>query len=270
MPQNHGPVGPLALVFYRIMGAVILFWLVGFFFREKIEKKDIKKLMLLGALGVAINQGFFIYGLSLTEPINSAIIMISSPITVLLISVIFFQGKMGLGKISGIILGSTGALILLMFNRNFNLGSSTALGDTYTLINSVSWACFMVISKPIIEKYNVVTVMKWIFLFGFLYFLPFGLKDVCKTDYQSFSQSHWVALSFVIIGTTFFAYLLNTYALKKLNSTTVASYIFIQPFLAGFIAISLGKDELYLKKIFAGALIIIGVWLISRKEKIIN
>jgi drug/metabolite transporter (DMT)-like permease len=177
---------------------------------------------------------------------------------------------MTIGKVSGIILGTTGALVLLVFNRNFNFGSATLLGDIYTLINSISWACFMVFSKPLMEKYNVITVMKWVFLFGLIYFLPFGFNGAFNTEFQHFSRSHWVALSFVVIGTTFFAYLLNAFALKKLSSTTVASYIFIQPFLAGFIAIYLGKDELYMKKIFAGGFIILGVWLISRKEKKLN
>jgi drug/metabolite transporter (DMT)-like permease len=264
MPQNNGPIEPLALVFLRITGAGILFWLIGLFIPEKIDKKDFIKLLLLAALGVAINQGFFIYGLSKTEPINSAIIMISSPISVLLLSVYFFKEQINVKKIAGIGIGVTGALTLLLFNRSFEIGSNTLTGDFFTLINSISWACFMIMAKPMLEKYNTITVMKWLFAIGFIYFFPFGIKDVTEIKYTALSAGVWWSLGFVVVGTTFFAYLLNTFALKKLSSSVVASYIYIQPFLASIIATIWGKDELYAKKIVAGILIICGVWLVSK------
>jgi drug/metabolite transporter (DMT)-like permease len=268
MPQSNGPVGPLALVWMRIAGACLLFWLAGFFVKEKVAKEDVKKLLLMAAFGVAINQGFFIYGLSLTEPINSAIIMISSPISVLIFTLIFFRERLTFYKISGISLGICGALILLLFNKGFAFGSQTMLGDLMTFVNSLSWAVFLVIAKPIMQKYHVVTVMKWIFLIGFIYFLPVGTYDFIHVKWEFFNSKLWFALGFVVIATTFFAYLLNTYALKELSSTVVATYIYIQPFLASVIAVLWGKDELYAKKIVAGLLIVAGVWLVSRKKKI--
>jgi drug/metabolite transporter (DMT)-like permease len=267
MPQSNGPVGPLALVWMRIAGAFLLFWIVGFFVKEKVLAEDRKRLFLMAAFGVVINQGFFIYGLSLTEPINSAIIMISSPISVLIFTLIAFKERISLYKIGGIILGVCGALILLLFNKGFSFGSQTMLGDLFTLVNSISWAIFLVIARPMMQKYHVITVMKWIFLIGFTYFLPVGTYDFIQVKWELFNSKLWLALLFVVVATTFFAYLLNTYALKELPSTVVATYIYIQPFLASLIAVMWGKDELYAKKIVAGLLIVAGVWLVSRKNK---
>ena len=267
MPQNHGPVGPLALVWMRIAGACVLFWLSGIFVKEEIAAEDRKRFFLLAAFGVAINQGFFIYGLSITEPINSAIIMISSPISVLIFTMILFRERITISKAAGISLGVFGALILLLFNKGFSFGSKTVMGDVFTLINSLSWAVFLVIAKPILQKYHVITVMKWIFLIGFTYFLPIGTYDFIQTKWESFNTGIWLALLFVIVATTFFAYLFNTYALKHLSSTVVATYIYVQPFLASIVAVLWGKDEIYAKKIVAGMMVIAGVWLVSRNKK---
>ncbi len=268
MPQNNGPLGPLALVWLRIAGAGILFWILGFISPEKVEKADLKKFLVLAAFGVAINQGFFIYGLSLTEPINSAIIMISNPIAVILFTLIFYKERVTIFKVGGLLLGISGALMLLLFDQGFKFGSNTWVGDLFTVINSLSWAVFIVMAKPYMEKYKTVTVMKWIFLIGFLYFTPFGAWDIGNTNWNSFTTELWFDLAFVIVATTFFAYLLNTYALKALSSTVVATYIYIQPFLASTIAVILEKDVLYPKKIVAGVLIILGVWLVSWRKTV--
>lgn len=259
---------PLALVLLRIGGACILFWGVSLFFpKEKLHKGDLKKMILLAVFGVAVNQAFFIYGLSLTKPINSAIIMISNPIAVMLFAIFILKERLTWFKISGLAMGVSGALILLLFKGTFQLGSDTITGDLMTLVNSLSWAVFVVMAKPYMEKYQTVTVMKWIFLFGLIYIFPFGINDLIHTEWQTFNSEVIFAICFVVVATTFLAYLLNTYALKFLSSSVVSMYIYFQPFLATIIAVLLGKDELTVIKTVSAGFIIGGVYLASRKSK---
>ena len=155
-------IKPLGLVMLRISGALILFWMLSFFSKsEKVEKRDLKKMMLLALFGVAINQAFFIYGLSLTTPINSAIIMVSNPIAVILFTIFMFKEKITALKLTGLAFGVIGALTLLLFKAHgsFAIGSDTITGDLMTLINSLSWAVFVVMAKPYMQKYQTVTVM---------------------------------------------------------------------------------------------------------------
>ncbi len=263
-------IKPLGLVFMRIAGATILFWLLSFFTKpEKVETKDFKKLLLLAIFGVAVNQAFFIYGLSLTKPINSAIIMVSNPIAVMLFAIIVFKERLTVFKLSGLFLGVIGSLVLLLFKANgsFSIGSETITGDLMTLINSLSWAIFVVMVKPYMQKYQTVTVMKWIFLFGFIYIFPFGIQDLFSVSWSELPSSVISAMAFVVVATTFLAYLLNTYALKALSSEVVSMYIYLQPFLAALVAIYLGKDQLTTLKLIAGILIISGVYLAGKKPK---
>lgn len=264
MPNTIKPFG---LVLLRITGAAILFWTLSFFTKsEKVENSDFKKLMLLAVFGVAINQLFFIYGLSITKPINSAIIMVSNPIAVILFTLIAFKERLTIYKISGLLLGIIGALTLLLFKGSFSLGSDTIVGDLMTLVNSLSWAIFIVMAKPYMQKYETVTVMKWIFLFGFIYVFPFGIADLYSVEWIQLSTHSIFAMVFVVVATTFLAYLLNTFALKTLSSSVVSMYIYFQPFLATLIAVALGKDNLTPIKILSAVFIILGVFLVSKKN----
>ena len=265
MPKH---IQPLGLVFLRISGACLLFWTLSLFSKqEKLQKGDLKKMALLAVFGVAVNQAFFIYGLSITQPINSAIIMISNPIAVIVFTMIVFKERLTVYKVGGLGLGIAGALTLLLFKGNFVLGSDTIMGDMMTLVNSMSWAVFVVMAKPYMQKYQTVTVMKWIFLFGLIYIAPFGISDIIHTNWAGFDNSIWFAIVFVVVATTFLAYLLNTYALKALSPSVVSMYIYFQPFLATLFAVALGKDTLTPIKILSAIFIIAGVYLVSKKTK---
>jgi drug/metabolite transporter (DMT)-like permease len=262
-------VQPLGFIFLRVSGAAILFWITGLFIKEKIEPNDKKKLFLLALFGVCINQILFYKGLNLSTPINASIIMISNPIIVLVFTAIVLKERITGLKIGGIIIGLIGALGLLVINKNLSFGSNTFTGDMLVLINSVSWAIYIIMVKPMMQKYNAVTILKWIFLIGFFYSTPFTFNEVQLIDWQTMPTKIIWCIAFVVIATTFFAYLLNTYALNQLSPSVVSIYIYMQPFLASVIAIAIGQDSLDAVKIISGLLIITGVYLVSKPSKTI-
>ncbi len=264
---------PISLVFLRIMGATLLFWLLSFFIsseKQKVNVSDIKQMFYLSLFGVLINQFFFIYGLSITTPINSAIIMISNPIIVFILGFfifnkkdkIKFEWKKGLGLLMGI----TGALILILFKGNFSFGSDTWLGDVMTLINSASWALFLIYGKEMLGKYHTVAVMKWMFLWGTVLFFPIAFYFLKNEEWINIPLSIWMAIAFVVIATTFLAYLLNTYGLKLLSTSVVSMYIYTQPFLATLFAVFMGKDIITATKVFAGSFVLLGIYLVNSKK----
>lgn len=258
-------IQPFAFVVMRVGGALVLFWLVSsVFIKEKIDKKDLPRIALLAVCGVAVNQLLFLKGLSLTSPINASIIMVSNPIIVLLAAAMILNEKIKVSKIAGIVFGIAGALLLLLFNKTFSFGSETISGDIMILINSVSWALYIILVKPLMKKYNTFTIVKWTFLFGFFYVLPFGFSEFKQINWTTMPAYIWLDLSFVVVATTFFAYVLNTYALRALSPSVVSIYIYLQPFLATLIAIYYyHNDELDMRKTVSGVLIIVGVFLVS-------
>lgn len=259
-------IAPFGFILCRVAGALVLFWAVFAFSYEKIEKKDLLLLATCGFFGVAANQLMFFYGLNITSPINAGIIMTSNPILVLIASAIILKNKITFTKIGGIALGIIGALLLLLFKNDFSFGSETIVGDLFIFLNAMSYGTYLVIAVPLMKKYKPLTVITWVFTFGFVYVFPFGINQFIQIEWSSFPSSIWLSFTFVIIGTTFFAYLLNIYGLKKLNPSTVSTYIYLQPLLAAGFSIWAGKDSLDWIKIVAAILIFSGVYLVSQRK----
>jgi len=256
------------LVIMRVIGAVILFWTSSLIINEKVDKKDFLRLFALGVFGVAINQSLFLKGLHLTSPIDAAIMMITTPILVLIIASLIIKEKITSLKVIGIAIGFGGAAYLVFQNLGGTNKESSFFGDMYVFMNAISWGMFLVLVKPLMKKYHSITILKWTFLFGLLLVLPFGIQDGINFDWQTLSQETWLYAGFVIVFTTFVAYLLNTLALKELSPSIVSAYIYMQPFLTALITIYIFRnDTLTWEKVFSALMIFIGVYLVSIQKK---
>ena len=255
---------PSGFILLRVIGALFLFALTYFLFvNEKVAKKDIFCLAICGIFGVAINQLLFFEGLNLTTPINAAIIMTTNPILVIIMSYLIIKEKITFRKGLGILLGIIGASSLILKGGDISLDTSMQLGNLFVFINAVSYGLYLVIVKPMMEKYHPITVMFYVFGFGFLYVLPFGFINLVDVDWSIISNTIYLEIAFVVVCTTFIAYLLNSSALKQLSPTTVSIYIYLQPILATLFAIFWGVDSLDNQKIIAALLIFFGVYLVS-------
>ncbi len=268
---THDWIPPLGLVVWRAGGAAILFWLTAILFiREKTEKRDILKFALLAVFGVCINQMLFLKGLDLTSPIHAAIMMITTPILVLLLAALVIKERITILKATGVLLGFAGAAALMYTGSGDKSGVANPLGDLFVLLNAASWGMYLILVKPMMKKYHTVTILKWVFTIGFFFVLPFGWGDAMHAPYDSFTNEGWGSILFIIVGTTFFAYLLNTYALKALSPPVVSAYIYMQPVLTATIALWLGKDHLDLPKVLSALCIFTGVYLVSYQRKAVG
>jgi drug/metabolite transporter (DMT)-like permease len=261
---THDHIAPFGLVVFRAAGATILLWLTQVtFIKEKVERKDILKMLLLAVFGVAINQSLFLTGLHLTSPISAAIMMITTPILVLIIAAIIIRERITWLKSTGVLFGFAGAAALMYSSSTSARALDDPLGDLFVLINAMSWGTYLVLVKPLMKKYHTVTILSWVFLFGFFLVLPIGYKQAAAVNWDGFDGYAWFAFLFIIIGTTYLAYILNTYALKALSPSVVSAYIYLQPVLTALIAISMHRDELNWAKCGSAALIFAGVYLVS-------
>ncbi len=257
-------IKPLGFIVVRGIGAVILFWLChALLMKEKVETRDFPKLAICAVFGIAVNQMLFFSGLNITTTINAGIIMTSTPILVVVAAAFMIREKISAIKITGIVLGLVGALLIIVMGKDFSFGSETLPGDLLILINATSFGVFLVIVKPLMKKYHPLTVMKWVFLFGMLMVLPFGYKQFLAIDWANMPLTIGLAVAYVVVFLTFLSYLLNSYALSRVSASTVSIYIYSQPVFATIIAIILGNDSLTPLKIIAAALIFTGVYLVS-------
>lgn len=266
---DDGHIKPFGFIVLRVLGAAILFWLLSIFTpKEKIDKQDYKKFFVASIFGIALNMLTFFKGFEYTTPIHASVIMTVVPIVVLTLSAIFLKERITGLKISGIILGFSGALILSIYGKSTQIGDNIPLGNLLVFINAVSYSIYLILIKKITEKYHPFTFIKWLFLFGFILVLPFGYNEVTTINWHGFSPYIIFSVLFVIIGATFTTYLLNPIALRHLKASTVSTFLYIQPVIAGIFAILMGSDTMNVVKFVAAGLIFTGVYLVTKKPKL--
>lgn len=257
---------PAQIIFVRCLSAVALFWLVSTMtLREKISRRDHLLLALGGLTGISVNQTFFFSGLSLTSPVDAALLHSGSPVVVLLFSALLAREKINLPKIAGILMGAAGAVALVLQASMAESNSGNQLlGNTLIVLNIISYSLYLVIIKPLMSRYNAITIMKWVFLYGFLFIIPYSLNTVNSIPFEKFTGFAWFSLTYIVLGTTFLTYLMTSYSLRYVSAGTAGYYIYLQPVIAAFIGVVLFREALTIIKILAAALVFAGVFLVNR------
>jgi len=260
-------IKPYGFILIRALGGAILFWLLTFFGpKERIELNDFPRIIAASLFGVVINQLTFFKGLSLTSPISASVIMVTAPILVLILSAILIKEKIEIKKVFGIIIGLTGTSILILYGKDIQNSPNASFGNFLVFINAASYAVYLIIIKKLITKYHAFTFIKWIYTFGLLFVLPFGYQEFIEINWSSIPTNIYYNIGFVVLFTTFLAYLINLMAMKELKPTTLSVFIYLQPLFASIIAIVLQKDELTFIKVISAVLIFIGVYLVKHQK----
>ena len=264
-------ISPFGFILLRVLGASLLFWLLSFFIKsEKIDKKDWPRLILCSFLGMVINMLAFFKGLELSTPVNSSVIITISPIIVFIFSAILLKEKILFLRTIGIISGFIGALILVLYNNKTGINApNIPLGNILFIVNSFAYGLYLVLVKPLIEKYNIITLLKWLFLISIFLNLPITYNEFMDVEWYQLPLSEAIIpMIFVVVGTTFCTYLFNAYALRTLSPSTVSSFIYLQPIVGIVYAISTKSDSLSFISIVAMLLIFLGIFLVTKKKTI--
>lgn len=260
-------VDAFGFIVLRVGGSVLLFWLLSFFGpKEKIAKADFPRIIAAALFGVAINMLTFFKGLSYTSPIMGAVLMVTTPMIVLVLSAFIMKERMKNRKLIGIVLGLAGTTTLILYGKSMVNAPNATLGNLLVFINAVSYGFYLIIVKKLMDKYNAFTFVKWIYTFGFLMVLPFGWSEFQAIDFGRLPTDIFWKIGFVVVFSTFLTYLLNLVSMRELKPTTVAVFIYLQPLFATIFAVSLGKDELNWVKLLSAVLIFIGVYLVTQKK----
>ena len=260
-------VGAFGFIFIRTAGATLLFWMLSLFLpKEKIKREDYFRMFLAALMGMCINMLSFFKGLELSTPVNSGIFATTNPIIILLLSYLFLGEKIGIRKFLGITMGFVGAMILVLYGtQNTTDAPDVLMGNILFMINSIFFSGFIIVVKPLSEKYNTVTIMKWLFLIGFVLTFPVTVTEYNEVDWPNMPLDVLWRVAFVVLGTTFSTYLLNLYALRNLQASTVGAFAYAQPVIAISYAIYTGNDTLDGIKVVACLVIMLGVYLVSKK-----
>ncbi len=270
MPDKIAPSG---LAMLRVGGAAFFFMVIKTFIKEKIDKKDWPRLIICGILGLGINPLCSMNGLNLTSPVDASVIMTATPLLTLVFSYFILKEPLTKKRLSGIFLGALGAVLLIYLGGKNSSSGASLLGNIVVSGSATSFALYLVLVKPLMQKYHVFTIISWVFLFGFIFAFPFGIGQLLETDFNAFETQNWVALVYTVLFPTLLANLLNVFALQYVRPATSGSYIYVQPviamvlvaLMAYFVANSY-QGEITVAKLGCSALVFVGVYLISARS----
>lgn len=267
-------VGPSGFIVLRVTGALLLFGLLLLLRPQKVDRRDLPRMAFCGLTGVGINMLLFFNGLSETSPVNASLIMTVNPILVLLASSVALGMPIIRRRLYGVILGGIGAAAILVWSSSGSMVHATWQGDLMILLNATSYAFYLVAVKPLMAKYRPLTVITWVFLFGWLFSTPIGWNQAMAIDWSLFGPREWAGVVYVVGATTFLVYLLNIFALQQLPPTVVSVYIYLQPLLATLLSMAqahFGGTDYMVDTgwpLWAfGALIFFGVYLVGKPVK---
>ena len=252
----------LTLANMRMIGASVCFWTTSFFVKqEKVNPHDLLMLFFASLLGIVCNQGCFTFGLSLTS-----IMTTTMPIVTMILAALFLKEPVTPKKVIGIFLGSIGALTLILSNRGGDTEGGSVWGDALCMAAQISFACYLTIFKKLIARYHVITLMKWMFTYAAICFIPFSYHDFSVMDWAAFPVEVWLEVGYVILFGTYVAYILMLVGQKSLRPTVVSMYNYMQPVVGSCVAVFAGMATFGWVKIVAALLIFTGVYVVTQSK----
>ena len=257
---------PFAINIIRVAVTAVLLWILFIFnsVKSPVKKKDYGRLFLCALMGVAINQLLFVKGLSLTYSIHASLLMLTTPILITILAVWILKEKLSAIKIAGLLMGISGAVILVTSKENSGNAGNVLWGDILIIANAVAYTIFFILVKPLMISYNPIVIIRVIFTIGFFMMLPFCWQQYQQVNWQSFTPEAWISLTLVVFAGTFLAYLFNVYGIKILGAGMAGTYIYSQPFFAAAIAIFFLGETITITKIIAAVFIFLGVFLTNK------
>ena len=265
-----GVVSPLVVTDMRITGAMILFWVASFFQKpEHVGHKDLARLFGAALLGIVLNQGCFIFGVSLSSPGDASIITTSMPLWAMLLAAFILKEPITGKKVLGIAAGACGALMLIMGSGSHvknmaSAGDDYAIwGDLLVLSAQFCYALYIVVYKDFVNKYSLITIMKWMFTYAFICVIPFSAGDLMQTVWSHLSWTEIMGLTYIVVCATFLSYMFIVVGQKILRPTVAGMYNYVQPLVACIVAVIWGMDTFNWIKAVAIVLIFSGVYLVT-------
>jgi drug/metabolite transporter (DMT)-like permease len=263
-------VQPESLTIMRMLFACVMFWLASLFMKgEKVPLKDIGLLFVCGMCGIAFNQSLFLWGLSQTSPVDASIIATSGPIFVMLLAAWMLKEPVTGLKAFGVLIGAAGGVLLILSSAYVPDQAGSLAGDLKIVTSGFIYSVYVVISKPLSQRYSPVTIMKWMFLFSSIVLAPFMYGSLLDTAVFHRTAADWTevsAIMYVLVGATFIPYLLIPMALKRIRPTTLSMYNYAQPIVASLIAVMAGQDTFSVSKVISSLLVFVGVYMVTQSK----
>lgn len=257
----------LSVTTFRMVGAAACFWLLSLFCkREQVDYRDMLKIFFASLFALVFNQGVYIFGLSMTSPIDASIVTTTLPIVTMIVAALYLKEPVTNKKVLGIFVGAMGALILIMSSGHAGSGGGSIAGDLLCLTAQISFSVYLTVFKGLSQKYSPVTMNKWMFVYASMCYIPFSYHDIASIQWEGISAAALAQVGYVVVGGSFLAYICIMTAQRLLRPTVVSMYNYMQPIVASAVTVIIGMAAFNLEKGIAIALVFLGVYIVTQSK----
>ncbi|WP_018668771.1 DMT family transporter [Bacteroides gallinarum] len=257
----------LSVTTFRMVGAAACFWLLSLFCkREQVDHRDMLKIFFASLFALVFNQGVYIFGLSMTSPIDASIVTTTLPIVTMIVAALYLKEPVTNKKVLGIFVGAMGALILIMSSGHAGSGGGSIAGDLLCLTAQISFSVYLTVFKGLSQKYSPVTMNKWMFVYASMCYIPFSYHDIASIQWEGISAAALAQVGYVVVGGSFLAYICIMTAQRLLRPTVVSMYNYMQPIVASAVTVIIGMAAFNLEKGIAIALVFLGVYIVTQSK----
>lgn len=256
-------INPVAFGYLRVVGAALVLQFVVPRDRAPIEPADSRALILYAFLGIVVNQTMFLAGLAFSSAHIAAILITALPVFAMCAAMALGRERATPAKVGGIFFAAAGALLVVGV-EGIEGTRRSLLGAIFIVINSLSYALYLVLSKPMMARLSARRVIRRMFVLSSVIMIPIAAIPLARQSWATVPPSAWIGLALVIIGPTVIAYLLNAWALIHADSSLVAAYVYVQPVLTAILAAVYLHERIRGVIGVAAAMIFGGVYLSGR------
>lgn len=232
--------------------------------RVKLEKKDILTVAVCGLTGIMLYAVLQNIAMQWTSASSATLIIASYPIITLLMESLIYKTKLSLMKIVAILIAICGVVILSYVKTESRI-SGELLGILLLMAAGVFWAVYNFMMKRVVNQYPPITLLFYITLFGTIFLLPLSLFE--RTAWQTPTLLSFSMMLFLGVFCSVIAYLLYNRGLTTMAPSTITSMLNLMPIIGVFFSWILLGEQVTLRKIVGGAIVILGVMLSVRKSK---
>ncbi len=260
-----GGFSPLGVGAWRIVvGSMVLggLALLRYGRRALPARKDVPLLFVAAMLGVAVNQGLFLVGLSRSTPMNAGLVMTLIPVFTFAIAALARLERFSALRFLGVVIALVSTLPLLFQDGLGNLGAY-GLGNLLMVSNALCYSGYLVVSKVLTRRYSPLVLTAWAYILSIVALPLFVYGQKLAPD--AGATAAWWSLTYILVGPTIIAYLLNMFALARVRASTTAVYVFSQPLISGIGSWVVFGEEPTIAMAWAAVGLFVGIWLVGRR-----
>lgn len=263
-------VPPLTLNFLRWL--IVWIILIPFTFRDilkniKVIKKNFYPILLMSITSISIFNSVVYYSLNFTQVLNGALMISTIPVLIVFISFLFKTEKINFSQVLGLILSITGVLTIITrldFTKLIHLDLNK--GDLWLLVAMLSWAIYSTMLRTHKTDLKYLSFISVIVSIGLIFLFPQFLLEINNHQIIRFNFPVFLITTYVVLFAGLGSYVLWNKAVVIVGPNKAGIFLHLMPVFSSFMAIFLLNEKLMNFHIIGAIVIIVGIYLSSKKS----